>query len=191
MDARQDEHPFLNFSHSIGAARVLLSHAQDQGSAIEGLVLYASVIDGLLRILIAHATGKRERDAAHALASERGADIKYLDERYFSHDETLRMDERKVYRTARRHGVLSKPEFRELDELYDFRNKVIHRFVISGITYDEILPKLDQYEVIYNRLATQLAAVEGPEAPVTDERVAAIRSRVARKLGGYDEREGP
>jgi hypothetical protein len=43
-----EQHPFVNFSHSVGAARSLLGHAQERRSWIEGIVLYASVIDALL-----------------------------------------------------------------------------------------------------------------------------------------------
>jgi hypothetical protein len=190
VNAAHDEHPFVNFTHSMATARLLLAHAHEKGTLIEGFVLYASVIDGLLRVLVAHATAKREVDATHVLASERGADVRYLEERYFSHDETLWMDERKVYRAARTHGVLSKAEFRELEELYNFRNIVIHRFIISGITYDEIAPRLDQYEAIYNRLFAQLEAIEQPEAPLTADDIEASQARIARKLRGHEDPTG-
>ncbi|HEV3311634.1 MAG TPA: hypothetical protein VG815_14070, partial [Chloroflexota bacterium] len=45
-------HPFANFVHAFGAARKLLERAQERGSLIEGIVLYVSMIDGLLRIAI-------------------------------------------------------------------------------------------------------------------------------------------
>jgi hypothetical protein len=54
-----DNH-FENFTHSVAAARVLLAQAQQRGSLIEGLALYASVIDALLRNLVALKTGERE-----------------------------------------------------------------------------------------------------------------------------------
>ena len=43
-------HPFANFLYAFGAARKLLERAQERGSLIEGIVLYVSMIDGLLRI---------------------------------------------------------------------------------------------------------------------------------------------
>ena len=45
-------HPFANFLYAFGAARKLLERAQERGSLIEGIVLYVSMIDGLLRISI-------------------------------------------------------------------------------------------------------------------------------------------
>ena len=44
-------HPFANFLYAFGAARKLLERAQERGSLIEGIVLYVSMIDGLLRIV--------------------------------------------------------------------------------------------------------------------------------------------
>jgi uncharacterized protein YutE (UPF0331/DUF86 family) len=40
------------------------------------------------------------------------------------------MNERKVYAAAHACGVLSDAELSELEELYPFRNIVIHRFII-------------------------------------------------------------
>ena len=62
---------------------------------------------------------------------------------------------------------------------------MIHRFIISGITYDQIAARLDQCEAISSRLQTQLEDIEQPaKAPVlSDAEVAAVHGRVARKLG--------
>jgi hypothetical protein len=44
--------PFANFLYSFGAARKLLERAQEGGSFIEWIVLFVSMIDGLLRASI-------------------------------------------------------------------------------------------------------------------------------------------
>ncbi len=169
-DARED---FENFTHSVSAARLLMTRAHAAGSLIEGLVLYASVIDALLRMLVAHAT------------AERTGSVKHLDLRYFVHDKTLLRSERQLYKAALDHGVVEVPEFDELSELYDFRNVVIHRLIISGITYDEIGPQLDRYERIFEKLRGQLAAIERPDLDeLTDDQLTAIRARISRKTGG-------
>jgi hypothetical protein len=166
-----EQHPFVNFSHSVAAARALMARAQESGSWIEGIVLYASVIDALLRILVAHATADRDGSVTH------------LDSTWFVHDDRVWRNERAVYKAALDAGVLIEQQFEELEELYKFRNVVIHRFVISGITYDVIPSALDEYELIYRRLMAQLEAIEQPAPPVSDEQVKAIRGRIARKLG--------
>ena len=66
---------------------------------------------------------------------------------------------------------------------YDFRNVVIHRFVISGITYDQIGPKLDQYEAVFSRLRAQLEDIEQPAPALSDAELAAVHARIGRKLG--------
>jgi hypothetical protein len=178
MDENQTLEDFTNFTHSVAAARALLVRARDSGSYIEGLVLYASLIDALLRILVAHATGRRE------------GHITQLDPRHFRHDKTLWPGERDIYRAARDAGVISERVFQELQQLYTFRNRAIHRFIISGITYDELVPRLDAYEVVFKRLYEQLEAIEQPAPPLDEEEVAAVRARIARKLGD-DQASGP
>lgn len=171
MSADQGLEDFQNFTHSVSAARLLTSRAHETGSLIEGLVLYASIIDAFLRMLIAHATGERDGTLTH------------LDLSYFRHDDALWLNERKVYRKAQTCGVLSESERCDLDELYDFRNSVIHRFITSGITYDQIGPRLDLYEAIFNRLRATLEAIEQPAPALTDAETAAVHARIARKLG--------
>lgn len=163
---------FANFTHSVAAVRVLLGRAHAAGSLIEGLILYAAVVDALLRILLAHATGTRS------------GTVKQLDPRHFRQDRRFFNNERDVYRAAAEQAVISPDELKELTELYDFRNAVVHRLVISGLTYETIGPQLDRYEVIYSRLLDQLTAIEQPAPPHTAEEVAAMRARVKRKLGG-------
>lgn len=172
VDGEQDPEHFENFTHSIAAARELLGRAQESGSLIEALVLYSALVDGLLRMLVAHATGDRE------------GHVTQLDLRHFFHDAQRWRNERQVYRGAAECGVVSEQERRQLDDLYDFRNVVIHRFVISGVTYDELLPRLDAYEAICRRLFAQLEAIEQPGPPVSPGQEHAIRARIARKLGG-------
>jgi hypothetical protein len=52
------DNAFESFTHSVGAARHLLAQAHARGSLIEGLALYASLIDALLRNLVALKTGE-------------------------------------------------------------------------------------------------------------------------------------
>src|ERR1017187_7003069 len=52
MDDLDLTHPFANFLYAFGAARKLLERAHERDSLIEGIVLYVSMIDGLLRIAL-------------------------------------------------------------------------------------------------------------------------------------------
>jgi hypothetical protein len=174
MTSNDAAEEFQNFTHSVAAARHLLHRAHASGSLIEGLVLYASLIDALLRILVAHAT------------AEQLGSVKHLNPRFFRHDTTLWKNERQAYAAAASSGVLSDAEREELQDLYGFRNVVIHRFIISGITYDEVGSRLDRYEVIANRLMARLEAIEQPAPALSDEEITAVRARIARKVGHSD-----
>jgi hypothetical protein len=166
-------HPFVNFTHSAGAARVLLQKAHDEGSLIEGLVLYASSVDALLRNLVALKTGIPTRKGVIS-----------LDPRYFYHDDTKWMNERDIYKKAAEHKIITTREYEQLGKLYDFRNLVIHRFIISGITYSDIAPKLVQYERLFNKLYAKLKKIEQPQEPkdLSDEERADVFRRIADKL---------
>jgi hypothetical protein len=170
---RQSGEFFENFTHSVAAARLLLKRAHEHGSLIEGLVLYASSIDALLRNLVALRLGDRD-----------GTVIR-LDPRYFYHDNTKWMNERDLYAEAVKAKVLTDAEFQELQELYRFRNAVIHRFIISGTTYAEITPRLDQYERILTSLSERLREIEQPDSePLNEETRTKIHERLVRKIGG-------
>jgi hypothetical protein len=163
---------FENFTHSVTAARLLLQRAHKSGSFIEGLVLYASSIDGVLRNLLALRLG------------DRNGTVIQLDPRYFYHDDTKWMNERDVYAEAVKSNVLTEPEFQELKELYRFRNAAIHRFIISGMTYADIAPRLDKYEIILTRLLERLREIEQPDGdPLPNETRAKVHARLARKIG--------
>jgi hypothetical protein len=56
MDGEQAREHFENSRTRLQ----LLRRAQESGSLIEALVLYPTLVDGLLRMLVAHAAGDRE-----------------------------------------------------------------------------------------------------------------------------------
>lgn len=143
---------FDNFTHSIAASAILIQKAHDDGSFIEALVLFASSIDGFLRNLVALKTGKPNP----------GEGSISLDPRYFYHDESKWMNERNIYKEALGCGVIDTSTFNELERLFRFRNIIIHRFIISGISYAQISPELTNYEIIYNKLHKQLEIIEKP-----------------------------
>jgi hypothetical protein len=162
---------FENFTHSVAAVRLLLEGAHRNGSFIEGLMLYASIVDGLLRNLV-----------ALEMAPRTGYSRK-LDSRYFVHDKSKWLTERRVYAEARSCKVIDDDLFAELEELYRFRNLVAHRFIVSPVAYSDIPPRLDRYNVIMERLLAQLAAIEQPdEHDISSERADVVRQRIERKL---------
>jgi len=162
---------FDNFTHSVAAARLLLEKAHDQANFIEGLVLYASSVDAILRNLVALKSGAKQKDGIS------------LDPRYFYHDDSKWMNERNIYREALDYSVITQDEFQELERLYAFRNVVIHRFIISNISYAQIAPELIKYEIIFKKLFDQLKEIEQPEKMTNKERGEA-NQRITKKIVG-------
>lgn len=162
---------FESFTYSVAASRILLSEAHSRGSFIEGLMLYASLIDALLRNLVALETGAR---TGHTRS---------LDSRYFVHDGSKWLNERRVYAEARAAGVIDEATFMELEDLYRFRNIVVHRFIVSPVAYSDIPPKLDRYNALLESLFEQLREIEQPDdEQLSPERIGSIRTEISRKL---------
>lgn len=141
-----------NFINGIGATRQLLSRAHSEGYLLEALVLYATVIDGLLRmaLLLAEQIANKTSD---------------INERYIFQDESDRsyLSERDVYRLASERRIIEEDLFNEITALYEVRNKAIHRFLISEIEYSHLELVLDRYELVFQRLWTVVYNLESEQ----------------------------
>src|SRR5882757_4539754 len=99
--------PFGNFVHAFGAARVLLQRANKQGSLIEGLALYTSLVDGFLRIALVLKRQLRHR-------------ISRIDPSLISQEPNGKFfTERQIQRMAFEEGIIAESVFNELNVLYD------------------------------------------------------------------------
>lgn len=168
---------FENFVHSIAASRKLLRRAHDGGFLIEGLILYAELIDALLRNLVAHSTAVPKSE--YSGESRLQFDELVLDDGLFQQGEKM-LPEKAVYKMALANGIINKSKFDQLYELYDVRNKIVHRFIISDIAYSDLEEPLKQYELMYQELMGQLSEIEQPDAVVPD--MMEIKSAILQKL---------
>jgi hypothetical protein len=141
-------HPFANFLYAFGAARKLLERAQERGSLIEGIVLYVSMIDGLLRISIV---------LDKQLAGDPMGDIDGYIQQVTGGP---RFTEKMIYTEARQRDLIDDDLRDEIIDLYNQRNAVIHRFFLEGMTYTSLEPLLDRYEVAYHRCYDLVNALE-------------------------------
>lgn len=131
---------FENFLRSFGATRLLLKRAHDGGFLIEGLVLYALLVDGCCRIALVL------KEQVEKKSGE-------INEIYIHQDNNAQgIAERSFYRTALEKKIISEPLFKELNKLYDIRNKFIHRFFVSEIEYSHLEIVCRRYENVYNQL---------------------------------------
>jgi uncharacterized protein YutE (UPF0331/DUF86 family) len=145
---------FDNIVQSLATARLLLQKAHTNESAIEGLCLYVSIIDGFLRLALIYA--RTQKSPSHTyefsvnLISQNDGDKTY--------------SEKEIYDFAFKEKIISDNLYKKLDEMYLFRNKVIHRFAISGITYKQIADACSKFELIYQEIFNIVAILEYGES---------------------------
>ena len=144
-------HPFANFLYSFGAARKLLERAQERGSFIEGIVLYVSMIDGLLRtsiVLDKQLEGDPMGDIDDYIQQVTGGP---------------KFTEKMIYTEAHSRNLIDDDLRDEIIALSGQRNVVIHRFFLEDMTYVSLAPLLDRY----GRLPPLLRPGERPRGKAT------------------------
>lgn len=140
--------PLGNFVHSFAAARQLLYRAHRTGSLIEAMVLYVSLIDGMLRIALV---------LDKQLAGDQHGDIdSYIQQVPGGVEYT----ERAIYNEAHDRNLIDATLKAEIIDLYENRNAVIHRFFLAEIRYADLGPLLDRYEIVFNRCTAVVEALE-------------------------------
>ena len=181
-----DSEKFQNFLRAFGATRLLLQRAHERGSLIEGLVLYAALVDGFCRICL----------VLQEQLEKKGGDInqKYIHQ----HDNEPNFNERKIYSLALEKKIISKNLFKELNTLYDIRNKVIHRFFISEVEYTHLEIVCSRYEKVYEQLHKVTYDLESEQikwgigmtvlGKYTEEDKAEIKRDVYKKIKSGSER---
>ncbi|MEZ4968958.1 MAG: hypothetical protein R2814_04720 [Flavobacteriaceae bacterium] len=117
---------FDMFLQGVGATALILSKAIENKAFIEATCLLANQIDALLR------TGIVLKNQITNNNSEIEAEWIYqgLTDK--------KKSEKDIYKKALDLGIIDQSTFDELYVLYDDRNRVIHRFIISEITLAEV-----------------------------------------------------
>ena len=114
------------FLQGFGATVFMLNKAVENHSFIEATCLLASQIDGLLRIGIVL---QRQLDNNNSIIEK---------EWIYQGLKDKKKSEKDIYNKAKDLGVLDEELIKELYNLYEDRNRVIHRFIISEITVAEV-----------------------------------------------------
>jgi uncharacterized protein YutE (UPF0331/DUF86 family) len=149
--SQRDIAPFVNFLRSFGACRLLLQKAHDKGSLIEGVVLYAALLDGLLRIsiILKEQINRKTEEIDETLITQK--------------DKGGFFSERAIYRIALEKEIIDQDIFDELNDLYDKRNIIVHRFFLSSIQYADLPPVLLRFETLYQKLYEKVYALESKQ----------------------------
>jgi len=117
---------FEMFLQGIGATVVMLKKAIENKAFIEATCLLASQIDSLLRIAIVlkdqliNKNDKIEKEWIYQGLSDK------------------KKSEKDIYKKAKELDIINAEIYDELFKLYEDRNRVIHRFIISEITLAEV-----------------------------------------------------
>jgi hypothetical protein len=129
-----------NFVLAFGAARTLIQKANKEGNLLEGLVLYATLSDGFLRIGLVL---KRQIVKKNSV----------IDTELISQEKSGKFyTERQIQQMALNECVIVPKIFDELSFLYGKRNDAIHKFFLTDLTYSDLPPILERYEVMYKKL---------------------------------------
>lgn len=151
-----------HFLEAVAAATKHLSRAYETRSALECIVLSAVLIDAQLRIGIIMkkqlANGTEEID--ESILHQKNGDKK--------------LTERAVISAALECALINDNGYKNLSDLYDQRNKCIHRYIISDINYDYVTDLVFRYA---DALEKVKEAVEHVEAVQFDRGIGLIKAR--------------
>jgi hypothetical protein len=139
---------FRGFIDGVAAATELYNRATETGSFVESVCLGASLVDAMLRsgVVLQEQIDKRTRDISLELV--------------FQGPNDKAISEREIYRRALAASVIDDSTFTQLQGLYDDRNRVIHRYIISRITTSEVLDIAIRYEHMIEALRKRLEEIE-------------------------------
>lgn len=117
---------FDMFLQGVGATSLILSNAVKNKAFIEAACILANQIDALLR------TGIVLKN--QIINNNKKIEIEWI----YQGLTDKKKSEKEVYKKALELGVIDQTIFDSLYELYEDRNRVMHRFIISEITLAEV-----------------------------------------------------
>ena len=143
-----DKNSLEDFMNGFGAAVQLLNRAGQNGFIVEYVCLATSVIDAMLRVgLILQHQIKTRTD-------------EIIDEVVYQGDGAKIITEREVYREALKECIIDEELYTQLNRLYDERNMVVHRYIISDITTRQVLDIGIRYEKIIPVIGEKIRRLE-------------------------------
>jgi uncharacterized protein YutE (UPF0331/DUF86 family) len=146
LAANLDKHD--RFLASLAASYDLLYSAIESESCVEIVVLSANQIDAFLRLSIVL--------AKQLQAESNDIDVKYL----FQGEGERGLTERVVFEHALKLAVIDQPTHDELSDLYDFRNRIVHRYIISSLKTRDMIPVITKYLEMSERIRLVLRGFE-------------------------------
>lgn len=145
---------FDRFTGSLAASHDLLYTAIDAGACIEIIAITANQIDAYLRLSLVIAKQLEEKT--------NNIETRYL----FQADGEKGIMERKVFEDALKSQVIDMETFDSLNELYNLRNRVIHRYIISDIKSRDLVEIAGRYLSVLEIIRLILRDFERKQAVV-------------------------
>ncbi len=142
---------FEGFMKGFTAGRLLQNRASKNGSFIKYVCLASSLIDASLRIGLIL---KRQLENKNSS----------IDRSLLFQDITdPKISERTIYRRSFQEGIIDQGLFNELNSYYDQRNIIIHRFIISSYTYNDIFNVGMEYERLVEQVSDAVNVLENKQ----------------------------
>jgi hypothetical protein len=112
----------------------------ESDSYVEIIVLLACQIDAFLRSSIIL--------KQQLVGQSNDIEVKYL----YQADDDRGITERKIYQKAFDLEIIDQNTFNELNELYNFRNRVIHRYIISHLKTRKVRDIAYDYAILNEKI---------------------------------------
>lgn len=139
---------YYKFQAALAASFDLKESALKSGSLIEFILIVASQIDSYLRLCI-------------VMKKQLNSNNDEFEEKYFYQGEECKpIAERAIYKEAKSLEVLSDINFDRLSKLYDARNKIVHRFIISDIRTRDLVDIAIDYDEISGEIRLAMRELE-------------------------------
>ncbi len=139
---------FTQFIKGYSAAVQLLLRVGKNGFFVEYVCLATSIIDATLRVALV---------LKHQVETK---STEIPDEIIYQAKHDKKVPERAIYRRSLDEAIIDQHLFDQLEELYAKRNEVIHRYILSDITTQEVLSIAIGYEKVMSLVKEATQRIE-------------------------------
>lgn len=139
---------YYKFQAALAASFDLKESALKSGSLIELILIVASQIDSYLRLCI-------------VMRKQLNSSSDEFEQKYFYQGEKCKpITEREIYKEAKSLGVVSEDTFECLSRLYNLRNRIVHRFIVSDIRTRELVDVAIDYDDASEKIRLDMRELE-------------------------------
>ena len=147
-DATIKSHRFDMFIRGLGATTLIFEKAVENNAFVEATCILANQIDALLRIGLILKKQLLEKNSE--------IETKWI---YQGQQDKI-ISEKAIYKEAHTIGIINKNTLDELYSIYESRNRVVHRFIISEITLAEVEEISFNYYLLRQRIYDSIYKLE-------------------------------